>query len=150
VSSQIHYSTVCVLVQIYFRYEFSRKCRSIFRCQFPGERFPCKRSTHNIVNKLKTTGSMLDRKPDRKRNLLTEEKLDDIGTRLETSPRRSLIRLAQETCVSEKSASRATKLLKVRPCKTKNVYTQGSLKYEAYKKILTFWKNQETTNTARF
>jgi len=60
--------------------------------------------------------------------------MDDIGARLETSPRRSLIRLTQETIFSEKSTSRATKLLKVRPYKTKDVYLQGSLKYEAYKK----------------
>jgi hypothetical protein len=76
--------------------------------------------------------------------------LDDIGARLETSPRRSLMRLAQETSVLEKSANRATKLLKVPPYKTKDVYLPESFKYEVYKKIPTFWKNQGMTTTARF
>jgi hypothetical protein len=106
--------------------------RRKFRYQFPGELFPSKQSTHNLVNKLKTTGSLLDRKPNRKRNLLTEEKLDDNGARLETSPSKALIRLAQETSVSERTASRATKLLKVRPYNLKVVYLQGSLKYKVY------------------
>jgi hypothetical protein len=44
--------------------------------------------------------------------VLIEEKLDDISARLETSPRKSLNRLAQETSVSKTSARKATKLLK--------------------------------------
>jgi DeoR/GlpR family transcriptional regulator of sugar metabolism len=39
--------------------------------------------------------------------VLTEEKLDDIGARLEHTPRKSLKRLAQETGVSKSSARRA-------------------------------------------
>ena len=41
-------------------------------------------------------------------------------------------------------------MLKVPPYKTKDVYLQESLKYEVYKKLPTFWKNLETTTTARF
>jgi hypothetical protein len=33
---------------------------------------------------MKTTGSLLEKKADRKRNVLTEDKLDDIGARLKT------------------------------------------------------------------
>jgi hypothetical protein len=40
--------------------------------------------------------------------VLTEEKLDDIGARLEHTPRKSLKRLAQETGESESSARRTT------------------------------------------
>jgi hypothetical protein len=40
------------------------------------------------------------------------EKLDDIGARLEHTPRKSLKRLAQETEVSKSSARTATHLLK--------------------------------------
>jgi hypothetical protein len=50
--------------------------------------------------------------------VLTEEKLDDIGARLEHTPRKSLKRLAQETGMSKSSARRATQLLKLRPYKT--------------------------------
>jgi hypothetical protein len=56
-------------------------------------------------------GSLLDKRPDRKRNVLTEETLGDIGAGLETSPRKSLKRLEQETGVSRTSEGRATKLL---------------------------------------
>jgi hypothetical protein len=42
--------------------------------------------------------------------MLTEEKLDDIGARLEHTPIKSLKRLAQETGVSKRNARMATKL----------------------------------------
>jgi hypothetical protein len=45
---------------------------------------------HCLVNKLKTTGLLPDKKPDTKRNVLTEETLDDICVRLETSSTKSL------------------------------------------------------------
>lgn len=43
-----------------------------------------------LVNKIKTTGSVLDKMPDRNRNVLTEEILDDTVVRLETSLRKFL------------------------------------------------------------
>jgi hypothetical protein len=67
-------------------------------------------------------GSLLDRKPDRKQTVLTEETLDDTGARLETSLRKSVKQLAQETGVSITSARRATKLLKLHPYKTTVVH----------------------------
>jgi hypothetical protein len=48
--------------------------------------------------------------------------LDDVGARFETSPRKSLKRLAQEKGVSRTSAWRATKLLKEQPYKTTIVH----------------------------
>jgi hypothetical protein len=54
--------------------------------------------------------------------VLTEEKLDDIGARLEHTPRKSLKRLAQETIVSTSSARTATQFLKLRPYKTTVIY----------------------------
>jgi hypothetical protein len=50
--------------------------------------------------------------------VLIEEKLDDIGARLEYTPRKPLKRLAQETGVSKSSARTATRLLKLIPYKT--------------------------------
>jgi hypothetical protein len=44
--------------------------------------------------------------------VLTEEKLDDIGIRLEHAPRKSLKRLSLETGVSNASEITATQLLK--------------------------------------
>jgi hypothetical protein len=57
----------------------------------------------------------MDKKQKRKCRVLTEEKLDDIGARLEHTPRKSLKRLAQETGVSKSGARRSTQLLKLRP-----------------------------------
>jgi hypothetical protein len=64
------------------------------------------------VNKLRTTGLLTDKRQKHKRRVLTEEKLDDIGARLEHAPRKSLKRLAQETGMSKSSARTAKKLLK--------------------------------------
>jgi hypothetical protein len=50
--------------------------------------------------------------------VLTEEKSDDIGARLEHTPRKSLKHLAQRTGVLKSSARMATQFLKLRPYKT--------------------------------
>jgi hypothetical protein len=70
------------------------------------------------VNKLRTKGLLIAKKQKYKRQVLTEEKVDDIGARLEHAPRESLKRLAQETGASKFSARMATQLLKLRPYKT--------------------------------
>jgi hypothetical protein len=54
--------------------------------------------------------------------MLTEEKLDDIGVRLEHITRKSLKRLAQEIGMSKSSGRRATQLLKLRPYKTTAIH----------------------------
>jgi hypothetical protein len=64
------------------------------------------------VNKLKPTGLLIAKKQKYKSRVLTEEKLHDIGARLEHTHRKSLKRLAQETGVSKASARTATQLLK--------------------------------------
>jgi hypothetical protein len=50
--------------------------------------------------------------------VLTEEKLGEVGARLEHTPQKSLGRLAQETGISISSAAKAMKLLTFRPYKT--------------------------------
>jgi hypothetical protein len=52
--------------------------------QFQGQ------NIHYLVNNLERTGSLLDKIPDGNGNVLTEEALDDIGAKFETSPRKSL------------------------------------------------------------
>jgi hypothetical protein len=65
---------------------------------------------HNLMNKLRKMELVLDKKQKHMRQVLTEEKLDDIGARLEHTPRKSLNHLAQETGVS-KSSTRMPKIL---------------------------------------
>jgi transposase len=73
------------------------KCHRKFQRKFHDERVPSTQIIHNLVNKLRTTGLLTDKKQKHERQVLTEEKLDDIGNKLEHTPRKSLKRLAQET-----------------------------------------------------
>jgi len=95
----------------------ARKARRKFRRKFPDATVPHRETVHRIVNKVRQTGSVLDKKPESKRRVLTEKKLDEIGARLEHTPWKSLRHLAQETGVSKSSARTATKLLKLKPFK---------------------------------
>jgi hypothetical protein len=54
-----------------------------------------------------------DKKAAKKCHVLAGEELDEIGTRLEHTPHRSLRCLSQETSVSKSSAALATKVLKL-------------------------------------
>ncbi|XP_069695687.1 uncharacterized protein [Periplaneta americana] len=95
------------------------QCRREFQERFPGVDPPNRRTVHKIVHKFKTTGSVLDKKSNRRRHILTEETLDDIGSRLEQSPQKSLTKIAQEAGVSRSSAFNARKLLKFNPYRYK-------------------------------
>jgi hypothetical protein len=60
---------------------------------------------------------LIDRKPKHQNQVLTEEKLDEIGACLQQSPRKSLESLTQKTGLSNGSVRVATKLVKVQPYK---------------------------------
>jgi transposase len=49
---------------------------------------------HNLVNKLRTMGLLIDKKQKHKRRVLTEEKLDAIGARYEHTSTKSMKSLA--------------------------------------------------------
>jgi hypothetical protein len=68
-----------------------------------------------------------------------EGKLADIRARLETSPSRSLKRLAQETSVSITFERRATKVLQLRRCKTRVVHALKE--HDPLAKILLHFSN---------
>ena len=99
------------------RTESCREVTRLFRDRFPDIRAPHRDTVRKLVNRFREKGSVLDRKPQRTRHVLTEEKLDEIGQTLEHSPRKSLSRLSQETGVSQFSAWKATTLLKLKPYK---------------------------------
>ena len=65
------------------------------------------------AKRFKETGSVKNRKVNRRRHVLTEETLEEIGERLEYTLQKSLKRLSQETGLSVSSVQRATKLLKL-------------------------------------
>jgi transposase len=75
----------------------ARKCKRKFHHKFCDERVISRQTIHNLVNKLTTTGLLIDKKQKHRPQVLTEEKLNDIGPRLEHTHTRSVKRLAQET-----------------------------------------------------
>jgi hypothetical protein len=97
------------LEQHVFLYDTNVKyiCAGKSQRKFHDERVPSRQTIHNLVNKLRTMGLLTDKKMKRKYQVLTE-KLDDIGTRLECTPRKSLKHLDEETGVSKSSAKTAT------------------------------------------
>ena len=99
----------------YVRTESCREVTRLFRDRFPDIRAPHRTTVRKLVNRFRETGSVLDRTPQRTRHVLTEEKLNEIGQTLERSPRKSPSRLSQKTGVSQFSAWKVTKLLKLKP-----------------------------------
>ncbi|PSN34329.1 hypothetical protein C0J52_23922, partial [Blattella germanica] len=71
------------------------KCIRFIR-KFPAVSAPNKSTIHRLVCKVRKTGAFADKKRNRKRTVLTEEKLDDIGACFEQSPHKSLSKLAQQ------------------------------------------------------
>ena len=110
--------SLCERVYIHNKYMKSRKScsetRRKFRVKFPGGPVPNLSTIRRQATIFKETGSVENRKVNFRRHVLTKEKLDEIGERLEHIPQISLKRLWQETGVSVSSVQRATKLLKLR------------------------------------
>jgi hypothetical protein len=100
------------LIETYFAKKKSvKKCMRKFRLKFPEAPVPSQPYVDQLIRKWHITGSMLDKKKECKRSVLTEEKLTDIQARLQLSPGKSLRRIAQEADVAYTTARRATKLL---------------------------------------
>jgi ribosomal protein L20 len=64
-------------------------CRRKFRRKFPETVCQSGYTISKLVNKVRTHNILIDRKPLKRYGVLTEEKLDDIGHRLENYPRKS-------------------------------------------------------------
>jgi hypothetical protein len=111
------------LIETYFAKKKSvKKCIRKFRLKFPEAPVPSQPYVNQLIRKWHSTASVLDKNKERKRIVLTEEKLMDIQARLQLSPRKSLRRLAQETDVAYTAARRATTLLGFRPYRIKKVH----------------------------
>ena len=109
--------SLCEPVYICNRYMKSRKScsetRRKFRVKFPGRPVPNPSTIRRQAKRFKETGSVKNRKVNRRRHVRTEETLDEIGERLEHTLQKSLKRLSQETGVSVASVQIATKLLRL-------------------------------------
>jgi transposase len=70
----------CIFLRdAYVKSGSARKCRRKFR----DERVPSRLTIHNLVNKIRSTGLLINKKQKHERRELIEEKLDDIEARLE-------------------------------------------------------------------
>ncbi|KAJ4447277.1 hypothetical protein ANN_09281 [Periplaneta americana] len=93
-----------------------KRCRREFEHRFAGVRIPSRSTIHDLSLKSDVpTGFFLNKKRVQQRRVLTEEKFDEVGVRLEHSPRKSLRRLGQEFNIFKTSAFVVTKLLKLKP-----------------------------------
>jgi hypothetical protein len=72
--------------------------------------FPADKHFGLVIN-LRTTGLLIDKIQKHKHRVLSEEKFDNNGAKLEHIPGKSLKRLAQETGVLKPSTRMATQLL---------------------------------------
>jgi hypothetical protein len=70
------------LYDSYVKYGSAGKCRRKYRRKFHDDGVPSRQTIHNLVNKLRAMGLLIDKKKNMCQ-VLTEEKLDDIGARLE-------------------------------------------------------------------
>jgi hypothetical protein len=95
----------------YVKYSSWKKCVQKFSRKYPGLKLPSKSTIYRIVHKVQRTGTVLDKKRHRKRHVLTEEVLDDIGAQLEADPSISLREVALQCGVSKSTAHIARALL---------------------------------------
>jgi hypothetical protein len=70
------------LYESYVKYGSAEKCRRKFRRKFRDEGILSRETSHNLVNKLRTTRLLIDKKQKHKRRVFTEDTLDDIRARL--------------------------------------------------------------------
>ena len=109
--------SLCERVYIHNTYMKSRKScsetRRKFQVKFLRRPVPNPSTIRKQAKRFKETGSVKNRKVNRRRHILKKERLDEIGERLEHTPQKSLKRLPQETGVSVSSVQRAIKLLKL-------------------------------------
>ena len=77
--------SLCERVNIHKTYMKSRKScsetRRKFRVKFPGRPVPNPSTIRRQAKRFKETGSIKNRKVNRRRHVLTEETLDEIGER---------------------------------------------------------------------
>jgi hypothetical protein len=61
------------------RYDSPRKFQRIGHCKFPRVTVLSTTGIHKLVNRVRSTGSLLDKIPIKKGLVVTEEKFDEVG-----------------------------------------------------------------------
>ena len=118
---QFHYSNMYVY-DACAKYISYKKRHYKIRRKFPNGPVPNMTAICIFVKRFQSTGSILDDKSTHRKHEWTRKKLDEIGVRLGTCPRKSLAQIAQQTDMTASSAPIATKLLHLHQCKTTVVH----------------------------
>jgi hypothetical protein len=101
----------------YVKYGSARRCLKTFHHKFPGVTVPSTTGIRKLTNKVKSPGSLLDKKSADKLCIPMEEKTDEVRARLEYTAHKSLRHLAQQTGIWKWPTAKATKATKLRPYK---------------------------------
>jgi hypothetical protein len=83
------------LYDTHVKYRSASKCRRKFWRKFRDGKVSSTQTIRSLMNKLRTTGLLIDKKQKHKLRVLTEEKSDNIGARLEHASSKSLKCLVQ-------------------------------------------------------
>ena len=70
------------IIFMYDSYVITSSCREVvrrFQPNYPGVRVPSREAVRLLVNKFRETGSILDKKRNVKRRVLTEQKVEEIS-----------------------------------------------------------------------
>jgi hypothetical protein len=102
------------VVKHYFRKESYALCQEAFQEAFPNDTLPNRKTICRIITKFEETGSVCDRKHNRRRTVLNDDTLEDVRLSLLQPPSKSLQQLSQQKNVSLGSAHQAVHLLHLR------------------------------------
>jgi hypothetical protein len=110
------------VVKHYFRNESYVFCQGDFQEAFPNDTVPKKTTVYRIITKFEETGSVCDRKHNRRRTVLNDNTLQDVRLSLLQSPSKSLRKLSQQKNMSLRSAYQAVRLLHLRAYCSRAMY----------------------------
>jgi hypothetical protein len=65
--------------------DFSEKCGRNCQCNIPVVTIPSTRGKHKLINAFRSSGSLSDKKPIQKYDMVTEVKVDELEANLEYS-----------------------------------------------------------------
>jgi hypothetical protein len=108
------YSTDIIHVRCLLGRSSARNCPTRLRRKCSDSTVPGGSTVHNVITKVRHIRSVLYKNKSRKRSVVTEEKSDDIGTRLESSPKKKLRILALQCGLAKARFTLVKILLKLR------------------------------------
>lgn len=118
-----------LILETYIKTKSYEQVQTIFKEENPGVNPPNKSAISRLYAKFKSTGSVANQPHNRRRTVLTEEKVKEVSTLLQTTPNEPIDRVRQEAGLSYGSMQRAVKMLKIKkPIQARKKDTSNSSK----------------------